>query len=78
MHYYHRADLNEQQPAVIVVIDNSIAKAGVFFSRPQQLFPRADEQAEQANLFNALWQSQLQPLTAIDKSVLLALRAAQS
>ena len=75
MHYYHRADLAEQLPQVIVVAGHTVAKAGVFFSRPSDIFPRTDGIDEQANLFNALWQSPLQSLNARDKAVLLALRA---
>ncbi|WP_127346046.1 hypothetical protein [Pseudidiomarina mangrovi] len=76
MHYYHRANIHEQLPEVLVVIDTAIAKAGVFFSRPQELFPRTDQRDEQANLFNALWQSRLQSLTSRDKAVLMALKEA--
>jgi len=68
----------EQVPQVIVVAGQSIAKAGVFFSRPADIFPRTDGLDEQANLFNALWQSRLESLNNNDKMVLLALRAAQS
>jgi hypothetical protein len=79
MHYYHWPELTpEQVPQVIVVAGQSIAKAGVFFSRPADIFPRTDGLDEQANLFNALWQSRLESLNNNDKMVLLALRAAQS
>lgn len=78
MHYYHRADLTEQLPQVIVRSGSAIAKAEVFFSRPREIFPRSDDLDEQANLFNALWQSRLQSLNNSDKLVLAALREAQS
>ena len=78
MHYYHRNDIGEHLPEILVVSGPQVAKAGVFFSRPAELFPRSDKRAEQANLFNALWQSQLQSLNATDKAVLLMLRAANS
>lgn len=78
MHYYHRADISQQLPQVIVTAGEQVAKAGVIFSRPQDIFPRTDGIDEQANLFNALWQSQLQSLDSRDKALLLALRAAQS
>lgn len=78
MHYYQRNDISEQLPEILVVSGTAVAKAGVFFSRPRELFPRSDQQAEQANLFNALWQSRLQSLSTTDKAVLIALRAAAS
>lgn len=48
----------------------AFAKAAVTFSRPLQVFARADDQHEGPNLFNALWHAQLTPLTAQDKLVL--------
>lgn len=78
MHYYHRHDISEQLPQVIVTSGTLVAKAGVVFSRPADIFPRTDASNEQPNLFNALWQSQLQSLDGRDKAMLLALRAAQS
>lgn len=74
MHYYHRADIQKQLPQVILISGKTVAKAGVFFSRPQSLFARSDGLDEQPNLFNALWQSRLESLNASDKAMILALR----
>lgn len=48
----------------------AIAKAEVFFSRPNSLFPRSDNQSEKENLFNALWQPRLVPLSLVEQTVL--------
>ncbi|RUO65618.1 hypothetical protein SAMN06297229_0956 [Pseudidiomarina planktonica] len=57
------SDENEQSQQVF-------SKAGVTFSRPLQVFSRADNSYEGPNLFNALWYSELKPLTSADKLVL--------
>ncbi|MDX1706252.1 hypothetical protein [Pseudidiomarina sp.] len=59
-------------PAVIVRFDDVVARAGVRFSRPRALFPRSDNRTEQPNLFNALWEGELQSLDIQDKLVLAA------
>lgn len=72
--YFNRTELAPKDwPSVIVVLPQALAKAGVFYSRPQRWFPRADGRNEQANMFNALWQSELQPLTARERTI-MALR----
>lgn len=48
------------------------ARAEVRFSRPLAIFPRGDRHAEQSNLFNALWDAQLVPLSTVDKATLIA------
>lgn len=69
--YFNRDALTpEHWPQVIVRLPKAIAKAGVFYSRPKRWFARKDAQLEQANLFNALWQERLQPLTQRDRAVL--------
>lgn len=57
-------------PRVIVVLPQAVAKAGVFYSRPKHWFQRRDSKHEQANLFNALWQSQLQSLSQLERGIL--------
>ncbi|KFZ30121.1 hypothetical protein IDSA_11765 [Pseudidiomarina salinarum] len=59
-------------PAAIIRFGDVLARAGVRFSRPRSLFPRADDRTEQPNLFNALWEGELQSLTMQDKLVLAA------
>ncbi|MEA3589143.1 hypothetical protein J6I75_12355 [Pseudidiomarina sp. 1APP75-27a] len=72
--YFNRRDLEpDDWPQVIVVLNDVTAKAGVFFSRPQSLFPRIDAASEQANLFNSLWQPQLLSLTLAEKGLLASL-----
>ena len=44
----------------------SFARAEVNFSRPLAIFPRNDKYLEADNLFNALWQAELTPLSATD------------
>ena len=44
------------------------ARAEVHFSRPLDIFPRSDNNGEKANLFNALWEARLVPLTTVDKA----------
>ncbi|WP_126783532.1 Tad domain-containing protein [Idiomarina seosinensis] len=48
------------------------ARAEVHFSRPLSIFPRGDRKQEKANLFNALWEPKLVPLTATDKVTIAA------
>ncbi|WP_404402417.1 hypothetical protein LG288_04420 [Idiomarina seosinensis] len=63
--------------AVVVAIKDSRsgqishARAEVIFSRPLSVFPRADNAQEKDNLFNALWEPQLVPLTAADKAAIV-------
>jgi len=70
-------------PAIIVTVQRpqherpsrdlmlqGIAKAGVRFSRPAAIFGRLDQAVEQANLFNPLWLTELQPLSLLDKGLL--------
>ncbi|MGM0905777.1 MAG: pilus assembly protein TadG-related protein [Pseudomonadota bacterium] len=47
------------------------AKAIVKFSRAKSVFPRRDGKIESENLFNALWEPQLVPLSTLDKGVLI-------
>ena len=47
------------------------AKAVVKFSRAKSIFPRKDGKVESENLFNALWEPQLVPLSTLDKGVLI-------
>lgn len=66
--YFNRKALEpEQWPAVIIIFDDVIAKAGIRFSRPQAIVPRRDQRHEQANLFNALWEPELQSLSKSEK-----------
>ncbi|MGX5914418.1 hypothetical protein ACR0ST_06745 [Aliidiomarina sp. Khilg15.8] len=46
------------------------AKAQITYARPQSLWPRRDAHSEQANLFNALWRAELQPLSAAERWLL--------
>lgn len=72
--YFNRAELQpDDWPQVIVTLNGVTAKAGVFFSRPTQLFPRSDKQPEQANLFNALWEPRLMSLSVSEKVLLASL-----
>jgi len=48
------------------------ARAEVRFSRPLSLFPRGDRQFESDNLFNALWEPNLVPLSNVDKAAIAA------
>ncbi len=69
--YFNRQDLDPNDwPSVIVVLPHAVAKAGAVYSRPGRWFPRADNQYEQANLFNALWQSRLQSLSHLERTLL--------
>ncbi|RUO57333.1 hypothetical protein [Pseudidiomarina insulisalsae] len=69
--YFNRTDLSPSQwPQVIVRLPDATAKAGVAFSRPRRWFARNDNKVEQANLFNALWFSQLLSLSQRDRAVL--------
>ncbi|KFZ27868.1 hypothetical protein IDAT_12345 [Pseudidiomarina atlantica] len=69
--YFNTAALEPQEwPQVIVKTAAATAKAGVYFSRPQSLIPRQDGAVESANLWNGLWQPQLQSLNTRDKTVL--------
>ena len=43
------------------------AKATTDFSRPKSVFPRTDLNIENDNLFNALWEAKLKPLSSADK-----------
>mgnify|MGYP001197652597 FL=1 len=70
----HKARLGADK-IVIKVTDpeseqQAVAKAEVFFSRPNSLFPRSDSKHEKENLFNALWQTKLSPLSLIEQTVL--------
>lgn len=62
--------------AVVVAIKDessgqiSHARAEVSFSRPLSIFPRGDGAREKANLFNALWEAKLVPLTIADKATI--------
>lgn len=57
-------------PSVIIKFDHVIAKAGVRFSRPLSVIPRRDKRIEHANMFNALWEPELQSLNTTEKFVL--------
>lgn len=46
------------------------AKAISEFSRPNAIFPRKDDRHEVENLFNALWEPQLMPLSNLDKGAI--------
>ncbi len=71
IHYYDRKHLSPTHwPSVIVRFKGVVAKAGLRFSRPSELLPRADKKQERANLFNALWEPELQSLTALQKLML--------
>ncbi|MDT7526644.1 hypothetical protein NOG12_11200 [Pseudidiomarina sp. GXY010] len=71
LRYIDRRDFAPSEwPAVIVRFAGAVAKAGVSFSRPSSLFPREDRIQEQANLFNPLWQAELQSLTPQNKLIL--------
>lgn len=71
--YFNRTTLAPADwPSVIVVLPQAIAKAGVTYSRPRRWFPRADGKDEQASLFNALWQSELQGLSQTERLLLTA------
>ncbi len=47
------------------------AKATTDFSRPKSVFPRTDLNIESDNLFNALWEAKLKPLSSADKIALI-------
>jgi len=47
------------------------AKAISEFSRPNAIFPRRDNKLESENLFNALWEPKIVPMSALDKGVLI-------
>lgn len=68
-YFNQRELLPTEWPAVIVKFDRVVAKAGLRFSRPPQM-PRRDGRIERANLFNPLWEPELQALTTADKLVL--------
>lgn len=69
--YFNRKKLApEHWPAVILMFEQVTAKAGIRFSRPAKLLPRGDAKHEQANLFNALWEPELQSLTKAEKLIL--------
>jgi|AZIJ01.1.fsa_nt_gi hypothetical protein len=70
-YYFNKEQLEvDDWPSVIIKFDDVFAKAGVRFSRPQSVLPRATKTTEQANLFNALWESELQSLNAPEKLIL--------
>ena len=52
------------------------ARSEVHFSRPLDIFSRGDNKAETANLYNALWEPRLLPLSAADKAAIVAKKAA--
>jgi hypothetical protein len=71
IHYYNRKHLLPAQwPSVIVRFKGVVAKAGLRYSRPSLLLPRADKKQEKANLFNALWEPELQSLSSFQKIIL--------
>ncbi len=79
LHYFNRQRFDVSNlPAVIVRFDDVLTRAGVRFSRPRSLFPRTDDRNEQPNLFNALWEAELQSLSMQDKLVLAATNGASS
>lgn len=47
------------------------AKAISEFSRPNAIFQRKDDQYERENLFNALWEPKIIPLSGLDKGVII-------
>lgn len=76
--YFDRNDLSVSEwPAVLLIFEQVVAKAGVRYSRPNTVFPRADNKPEKANLYNALWQPELQPLTTAEKLVIAQFRVAE-
>lgn len=71
--YFNRRHLTpDKWPAVIVVLPKAVAKASVIYSRPTSWFARTDNKLEKANLFNALWQSQLRSLDTLERTILSA------
>ncbi|WP_141656148.1 hypothetical protein [Pseudidiomarina woesei] len=77
--YFDRDDLSAAEwPKVLLIFEQAVAKAGVRYSRPASVFPRADNKPEKANLYNALWQPELQQLTTAEKLMITQFRAAQS
>lgn len=69
-HYFNQTALAPSQwPSVILQFDGVVAKAGLRFSRPEPI-PRKDGRQERANLFNPLWEPELQPLQASEKLIL--------
>lgn len=74
-HYLTLRDNNHlgANAVVVSIMDNDSgqfanARAEVHFSRPLDIFPRSDRYGEKANLFNALWEARLVPLTTVDKA----------
>lgn len=75
---FHYLTLRDNSPqganaVVVSIMDKHTgqfanARAEVHFSRPLTIFPRSDHYAEKANLFNALWEARLVPLTTVDKA----------
>ncbi|WP_417687042.1 hypothetical protein [Pseudidiomarina gelatinasegens] len=77
--YFNREELEPAHwPSVIIQFDDVVAKAGIRFSRPHAVFPRRDTRRERANLFNALWEPELQSLTRPEKLIISQLREQQS
>lgn len=70
--------------AIVTVLNDTesqqhtYARAEVVFTRPQRVFPRTDRQVESGNLFNALWQPKLVPLSSVDKTRLTLTEAADA
>ncbi|WP_126760470.1 hypothetical protein [Pseudidiomarina marina] len=70
-YYFSRERLDPSDwPSVIIKFDHVISKAGIRFSRPQTIMPRAKISIERANMFNALWEPELQSLSAQEKLIL--------
>lgn len=51
----------------------ALSKAEAYFSRPSNLFPRADGRAEYGSLYSPYWQARLLPTTAGEQSASLIL-----
>lgn len=61
---------------VVKIVDTetqqvSYTRSEVRFTRPLEIFARVDSHYEKENLFNALWEGQLTPLSSVDKAMLL-------
>lgn len=77
--YFDRTNLERSTwPSIIVIFDEVIAKAGIEYSRPLTIFPRVDKKPEKANLYNALWEPKLQPLSVQEKSVISLFKQAEA
>lgn len=77
--YFDRHDLeSDSWPSIVVIFDDVVAKAGVRFSRPSSLLPRTDNKSEKANLYNALWESELQSLNTTEKLLITQFRSSSA